>query len=47
MLIIAEPISSVAMLVVSTGRRMKVAMLTRGSRLRRSKKPNRATTSIR
>jgi hypothetical protein len=42
-LIIAEPISRVAMLVVSTGRRMNVAMLTSGSRVRRWRKANRAS----
>jgi hypothetical protein len=40
-LIIAEPISRVAMFVVSTGRRTKVLMLTKGSRVRRWRKPNR------
>jgi hypothetical protein len=42
-LIIAEPMSRVAMIVVSRGRRTKVIMLTRGSRVRRWTKPNRAS----
>ncbi len=44
MLIIAEPISRVEMLVVSTGRRASVLMLISGSRVRRSKNTNPTST---